>query len=79
MIPNRDERKFKKDQEVVVPQFLCNGNRLDVTATVNKYIYNKDTKTWDVEVVLHTCHVVLKEDRLVDSTEFWKEKNKVAV
>ena len=68
--------KFKYEQEVIVPQFMINGNRLDVPAIVQQYMFNKVSKTWDVQVLLNGVYIILKEDRLVDSIEFWKEKNK---
>lgn len=67
--------KFKPGQEVTISQFLINGTKLDLNATVYRYVYNKDTKTWNPELLVNGTYIVIKEDRLEDSVEFWNKKN----
>lgn len=69
--------KFKPGQEVIVPDFLINGSRLDMSAIVQGYVYNKQTKTWEVEVLLNNVFIMLKEERLVDSEEFFKKQKEL--
>jgi len=67
--------KFKQEQEVMVLQFMINSQRRDISATIQKYVYNRTTKDWNVEVLLNGVFIVLTEDRMVDSVQYWKEQN----
>ena len=67
--------KYKPEQEVMIENFLVNGTRMDISANVVRYLYNKINKTWEVEVIVNGTYITLKEERLQDSTDFWRIKN----
>lgn len=65
--------KFKPNQKVVVPNFVMNGNVMNVTGTVQKYIWTGQYKG-KVIVTINTVDIPLDESRLVDHDEFWAKK-----
>jgi hypothetical protein len=69
-----DDSKFKKDQEVVVKDFMINGSRMDIHATVTRNIYDRERKVWRVEVYLNDTYVILDQNRLVDAKVFWGKR-----
>lgn len=66
--------KFRPYQRIVVKNFLINGSRLDLSGTVQRYIYNRETKEWKVEVVLNSTFVLLTEDKIMDYDAYHEEK-----
>ena len=70
--------KFSRGQKIVVPNFMINGNRMDIGAEVERYVINSDTKIWRVEVLLNDTRVILDENRLIDYNEYWEKEQKNA-
>lgn len=65
--------KFRNFQDVVVPNFLANGERQDITT---KVIENGDVMRHQGKCLLRMCgvEILLEEDKLVDAQEFWDAK-----
>lgn len=63
--------KYKPYQKVVVENFLINGERRDITGTVMRYVLNRETRKWMVEVEINSVYCLLTEDKLIDYND-WK-------
>lgn len=65
--------KFKNFQDVVVVNFMANGERQDITT---KVIENGDTLRHQGKCLLRMCgiEILLSEDKLVDAQEYWDNK-----
>tara|TARA_R110000868_G_scaffold66014_4_gene196976 strand:- start:345 stop:569 length:225 start_codon:yes stop_codon:yes gene_type:complete len=68
--------KFKPYQRIIVPNFLINSSRLDISGTIQRYIFNRETKKWKVECVINGTFVLLDEDRIIDYDEYHANKKK---
>lgn len=66
--------KFKPWQKVVIKDFLINSSRLDIGGTVIRYVLNRITREWKVEVVINSIYVLLDESRVVDYDEYHATK-----
>jgi hypothetical protein len=69
------DHKFNKGQEVMIPNFLINGNRMDIQGVVTRPLYNRQSQTWRFEVCINEAYVILDENKIVDSNEYWSNKN----
>jgi hypothetical protein len=66
--------KFRPYQRIVVKDFMINGSRLDLSGTVQRYVLNRETKVWKVEVVLNSTYCLLDEDKIMDYDAYHEEK-----
>ncbi len=66
--------KFGNFQEVVIPGFMVNGNRMDIGGLIisNDFRVNRGKYKVRIDGVLF----LLSEEKLVDATEFWQNKRK---
>lgn len=69
-----NEPKFKNYQEVVIPNFLVNGDRMDIGGLIidNDFRVNRGK----YKVRINEVIFFLPEEKLVDATEFWRQKRK---
>lgn len=57
-------RKFKDGQRVIIPNFMINGTRMDVTGIVCRYIYSAILRKESVEVMINSVYILFDESQL---------------